>query len=322
MSHGVIIRKKRSKPSGSSRASKDWLFTLNNPEFPDTLPSVLTPVSRYYTYQLESGEQTGTIHFQGFLQLDSRRRLQYVKELLPTAHWEPRKGTVQQAIKYCQKEETRVSAGNTYGTPLFQGKRSDLTTYVEQIQEGNTDLQLLQSCPDSFARFPNIAPKIRRVVSQQRNKLILQHSRLVMVFQGLTGSGKSRFVWENFEFDDLFFKSLGGSKGSLFMDGYEGQPIAVFDEFLSSQFPITTLNQLLDRYPVNVQVKGSTTSWTPAVILILTNVSVDDWYTKIQEVHNEIYEALLRRIDYTFEFPYENQPFIKAMIDDHLKLFN
>ena len=56
------------------------------------------------------------------------KRLSGVKELTGTAaHWEPRRGTHQQAAAYCSKEETRIDGPWEVGTPPVQGKRKRFT---------------------------------------------------------------------------------------------------------------------------------------------------------------------------------------------------
>jgi Putative viral replication protein len=67
-----------------------WCFTLNNPEG-QLLPSEM-PGLRYIVWQEERG-QSGTHHYQGYLELIKKRKRGGVCQLIPRAHFEPRKGT-------------------------------------------------------------------------------------------------------------------------------------------------------------------------------------------------------------------------------------
>ena len=50
------------------------------------------------------GVVTKTPHLQGYVHFKNEKSLKQLKALMPRAHVEARKGTIQQAIEYCQKE--------------------------------------------------------------------------------------------------------------------------------------------------------------------------------------------------------------------------
>lgn len=125
-----------------------WCFTLNNPTEEETsslneLGSRITedPDSYEITYLLFAEETgaTGTRHYQGYLELSRRLRLNQVKGLpgLSRAHFERRRGTAQQAIDYCLKDNPDLVG---FGSPSSssQGTRTDL----ESLKEVQTDLYL------------------------------------------------------------------------------------------------------------------------------------------------------------------------------------
>ncbi|WP_149028165.1 hypothetical protein, partial [Listeria monocytogenes] len=54
---------------------------------------------------LEIGSSTGKTHYQGYVELDRGRDVKwYKKNICSSCHVEPRHGTQQQAITYCQKD--------------------------------------------------------------------------------------------------------------------------------------------------------------------------------------------------------------------------
>lgn len=85
---------------------RNWCFTVNNPDIDDILPDHAD--IRYVVWQRERGAE-GTEHWQGYVEFDKPMRLAAVKLWLPTAHFEPRRGTRDQARDYCMKADSRIN---------------------------------------------------------------------------------------------------------------------------------------------------------------------------------------------------------------------
>lgn len=90
-----------------------WVFTYNNPpRNPQKwLEEVTTGPDKwplyYISFQLEKGAERGTEHFQGYAEFIDRHRLSAVRRLAnggSVCHWEPRRGTPEQARAYSMKE--------------------------------------------------------------------------------------------------------------------------------------------------------------------------------------------------------------------------
>lgn len=101
-----------------------WCFTLNNPEEHGIVDDVLPVLAqeRYVVWQRERGEN-GTPHIQGYIELHNPVRLSAMKLWLPSAHFEVRRGTREQARAYCMKEDTR-DAGPWERGDFDRGKQS------------------------------------------------------------------------------------------------------------------------------------------------------------------------------------------------------
>ena len=196
---------------------------------------------------------------------------------------------------------------------MYMGKRTEIHDFKETTEEGAGDQELLDGFPTVFCRYPKFVHTIRRITSASREQAIIDMGRRVVVLTGPTRTGKSRFVWSNFRRLPVYTKSLGGSGNSLFFDGYEGQKVVFFDEFLCD-IRINTLNQLLDRYPAKVEVKGVTTAWVPTLVIIASNLPVEDWYPKVQEHHPDVYDALRARIHKVIEFPLSETVDTEALV--------
>jgi hypothetical protein len=88
--------------------SKKWVFTYNNYDSSDcsTLNDALKSQCEKFAFQEETGE-CGTKHLQGACVFKTKVRPLSLK-LCDGIHWEKMKGTVQQAVDYCMKDDTRT----------------------------------------------------------------------------------------------------------------------------------------------------------------------------------------------------------------------
>lgn len=296
---GTTIRVRRRAP----RRSKDWLWTSFHVDHAGEIEARLRLVATYFVYQRETAPTTGRQHLQGFVQFPSRLTLNEVQQVFedPQLHLEVRRGTVREAIAYCTKAETRTSEGTAWGNPNYQGRRTDLAEFRDAVKRGAPETELLDEFPDVIAKHPRFSYDVRRIVSTERASTIQRSGRRVYLLVGGPGTGKSSFVWDHYG-TELWTFPVGGSKGSSFFDGYYGQRVAFFDEFYG-QVPFTLLNQITDRYPVNVQVKGGFTAWVPEIVFIASTRPPEIWYPQIYDRAPEVYQAVMRRIRAVVTFP-------------------
>lgn len=136
--------------------SRTWCFTLNNPAFPtDELPT--HDDERYVVWQRERGAN-GTVHLQGYAEFTKPLRLGAVKAWLPTAHFETRRGTRDEAREYCRKADTRDDGADAgpFERGSFaeggQGNRSDLREAVDALREGGIRA-VVEQHPTAFVKY-------------------------------------------------------------------------------------------------------------------------------------------------------------------------
>lgn len=132
-------------------AARDWCFTINNPDF--AINEVDMPASvKYVSWQLEIGEE-GTLHYQGFIQFFGPQRLSALKKLFPTAHFEKRRGTAEQARDYSMKEESRIEGPWEIGEFAGgQGKRTDLADAAELVKKKGARA-VAHEMPEVYLKF-------------------------------------------------------------------------------------------------------------------------------------------------------------------------
>lgn len=129
---------------------------------------------------------------------------------------------------------------------------------------------------------------LRTIASDYSTPIALE--RQVFVFCGRTGTGKSRRAW-----DEAGFSAYPKDPRTKFWDGYRDQRNVVIDEFRGG-IDIAHLLRWLDRYPVLVEIKGSSTPLVAEKIWITSNLHPFNWYPDLDE---ETRNALLRRLQIT-----------------------
>lgn len=114
----------------------------------------------------------------------------------------------------------------------------------------------------------------------------------VHLYWGKPGTGKTRAVWDNHEHSDIW-----SWPGQCWFDGYTDQRIALFDDFDEGPIPYRLLLKVIDRYTIQLPVKGGHVYFRPEHIYITSNVHPKYWYPKEPNV-----DALLRRFHEIKEF--------------------
>jgi len=146
--------------------SRFWVFTENNY---DTIYYDLPHDNvTYMIFQEEVGE-SGTRHLQGYCELAEAQRLSWLKNHVNNdAHWAMRRGSQEQAIIYCSKEETRVGGPYILGVPSIsqQGRRTDLEKALSLVTDGASNWDLMQQYPSVMARYQRFINDYRSTLNQ------------------------------------------------------------------------------------------------------------------------------------------------------------
>lgn len=133
---------------------------------------------------------------------------------------------------------------------MRQGQRVDLLELKDMIDQGLPELALWEKDFKTMTRNWKAMMHYRALKAQPRHWVTE-----VIVLIGPTGVGKTRWVVEMAleRRASLWTYSSGG-----WFDGYEGDEIALFDDFYGEESSIKwdMLLKLCDRYPMKVPVKG------------------------------------------------------------------
>lgn len=171
-----------------------------------------------------------------------------------------------------------------------QGKRNDLDSLKEDIKNKRSLREIADDHFGAFIKYQRGINAARYVYASRRN---WQPS--IVVYWGRTGAGKTRAVYDNLRSPEDIYVHPGGP----WFDGYDQHPVVLFDDFAGSEFKLQYLLKLLDRYPMQVPVKGGFVSFIPQEIYITSNIDPNLWYrsANVEHVH-----ALFRRFTNTVHF--------------------
>ena len=274
-------------------------------------PNIDLEKVQYYVYQMETSPSTGRIHWQGYLELKegTKMRLKTLKDKVfrsNTVHIEARRGTQQEAIDYCKKEETRAPAllahelpaeliAAEYGTPKENrsGERTDLQKMIDEARSGVSLSALRESQSEIVAKYGKFCADFCADVA--RASIPAWRQLDVTVLWGHTGMGKTRRVYHDHPYPELFKLDPCGID-KLWWDGYEGQDVLLIDDYYG-WISIGNLLNILDGYPLRLSVKGSFTyaAWTK--VYITSNEGPDNWYKAPNALTPGQTNALSRRLN-------------------------
>lgn len=262
--------------------SYNWfILTIPHAQYQTYLP----PTIGYIRGQLELAE-SGFLHWQLVSYSLRKVRPTALKKIFGSAaHIEPTRSAA--AIDYVWKELTRVE-GTQFELgerPVNRSSSKDWEAIRELAKRGRLD----DIPADVFIRSYS---QLKRIAVDYCEPLAIE--RQVFVFWGTTGTGKSRRAWAEAGLD-----AYPKDPNSKFWDGYRGQENVVIDEFRGT-IGVSHMLRWLDRYPVLVEVKGSSAVFKARKIWITSNLNPRSWYP---ELDKETTAALLRRLTIT-EFPF------------------
>lgn len=290
---------------GSQPASaRDWMLTLRKQDCDSAshLQQIFTDLAVVSAvFQMEQGEKSGYQHWQAFVRFKSQKRFATFKRQLSaaglaTAHIEPRRGSVAQAVAYCSKEETRLEGPYYFGDSIDvkdrRGHRSDLDRLREMVLDDgmSVDEILLSDASVSAARYTQY---LRDLVQARDRQHTAQFRHLEVVYlYGRPGVGKSR--WAMQQYGDSVYRV---SDYSHPFDSYAGQKTLVLDEFDGS-LPMGLLLNLLDGYRLELPARYANKIARYERVVIISNSALSSFYTTTVDPSStpDRLRALYRRI--------------------------
>lgn len=237
------------------------------------------PSCNWIKGQLEEGTQTGYVHWQIVCGFKSKQSIHGVKHQFGTeCHAELTRSAA--ATEYVWKDNTSISGTRfEFGArPFDRSSREHWEKIWELAKQGRLGDIEASVRVSNYRTLRAIAADFACPIGMVRS---------CFVFWGPTGTGKSRRAWQCAGTDAYPKDPL-----SKFWCGYSGQKSVVIDEFRGG-ISISHLLRWLDRYPVNVEIKGSSTPLLAERIWITSNLPPRAWYPELDVV---TLRALERRL--------------------------
>jgi len=263
---------------------KKFCFTLNNytQDEENEIYEFCELKAQFAVIGHETGEN-GTPHLQGFINLTKQVRFNAVKKVMPRAHLELAKGTDQQNLAYCTKQDKEPYI---LGEPQSSGKRNDLKKTCDKVKEGKPISQVALECPETFVKYSRGIKELAALIQKPRN---VNDPPLRIWLYGKAGVGKTRLAYDVLKRNEIFIKD-----GTSWWSGYENQQCILVDDF-DGHWPFRDLLRFLDRYPYKGQIKGGSVEINSPIIIITCEFPPQHFWQG-----NEL-DQVTRRLDHVEE---------------------
>jgi len=268
------------------KCPSNTMFTI----FSEKIPEPDMTDLQFVIFQKEACPSTGRVHLQGYA--ETKRQLtvkQFTKALrtdVNVSGVERRRGSQQQAIDYCSKEDTRLEGPWTFGErkPYQERARTDLHQVADAIFSGNSISDVAEEFPKQFIMYNKGIKTLKSLRTENRH-----FKTHVTWIHGSTGKGKTKLAWD-------LHPGAYPKNNTEWWDGYDPDIHAavIIDDYRpSDKIRFSELLRLFDRYPHMVQQKGATVTFKPTYIVLTTTHSPQETFAH----HDENMQQLLRRID-------------------------
>lgn len=251
-----VVHTKAKCYTGRSRV---WFGTVWNEQ---ELEKIKDRPHNFLIISADDHTQDGQLHWHVLLQNKCPVYLKSIRS--GTAHWEVPKH-IKGALDYITRK----------GNPKFQEgslncntrDKADFQGFVEECKTAS-DLELIQGPYAQFyAQYQRFVDKVRYTF---RNVDILEGELTNIWCYGYAGTGKTKWVWDNFR-EKLYVKSL-----NKWWDGYDGQEVILLDDWDPSHKCLTWhLKMWADRYPFQGEYKGGSRLIRPKMIIITSNYPIE-----------------------------------------------
>lgn len=323
-------RAKKPQPT----ACRKWQLVINNPrdkeeyakfwEDENELKEYIKesfPTLNYACFSYEIGlEENKMEHIHIFLYAKDGIKKNKFKTIFPNVHYEACKGTCAQNKAYLfkqgkweldEKVKERIE-GKQFEIgecPIEkQGARTDLELLQKMILLGYTNAQIYEAKP-TLMKYSGSIDRIRQDIMRDKFKDTWRDLDVTYIW-GASGAGKTRGVMEKFGYANVYRVNAYEHP----FDDYNLQDVIAFEEF-RSDIKISTMLQLLDGYPCNLDARYNNKQACYTKAYFMTNVDLWEQYKHVQENEWETFVAFVRRIHKVVA--YEDKDSVKeySMVD-------
>lgn len=269
---------------------------------------------RYIVFQPEEAPETGTQHLQGYVYYNNAVSFSRVKKLLPRAHIEKAKGSPEENITYCTKQDSRVPDTEPIeiGDRPEPGVDKSVDALCSKVRAGEHDEKKLF---DEFgATYLRLYKGVRHIIEIGRAPQVPTDpdeprapTTSLVWYYGPAGSGKDRRVRkECFDKQQTLYAKPSGT--GQWWDGYIGEEAVLLSDLRPSDIKFHQFLQLTDPYRdpnYRVQVKGGTVKLTATTIYVTCprhpagmcyTLTMLVFWSKLAKADDNVWAQLKRRL--------------------------
>lgn len=213
-------------------------------------------------------------------------------------HFEKAKGSAQDNFDYCTKSDSRLFGPWSMGTMPKQGKRTDWDDVKDDLQNGKTVNAVL-------LEHPHLAPckkGIEALAEAVLPPVPIKRDIFVWYIWGSPGVGKSHRV--HYAFPNAYCITGKLHEGKSF-DRYAGEDTLILDEWQDYEWPLTTMNGILDCWRLTLQCRYANREARWTTVVIVTNHKLSEAYPAVCGLG----ESFRRRINREVEIVDKEQNF-------------
>ena len=148
-----------------------------------------------------------------------------------------------------------------------------------------------------FIRVMKWAKEYRQSHLENIYKRTFRKMKVYYIY-GSAGCGKTSYVFQKHGYDDVY-RTTNYEFG--WIDDYNGEKILFLDEFRSS-FKISEILDYLDGQPIRIRGRHYNRVACYDTVYIVSNLSLKEQYTNIQQTEPKTWAAFCRRITAVYNF--------------------
>lgn len=261
----------------SNNAAKCWTFTKmfggpgqpTEQEAKDLIES-MSDDANYIIYGREKAPSTGQLHFQGYVQFETKKRLTQMRQYIAQCHFEIARGSDQDNYDYCSKEGEFVEIGARRDTTGGKRGRDEEQARWKKARLAACENKLDDVPDDIFVRcYSSI-----KSISKDYMKVPPDTDGVCGLWiYGPPGVGKSRKA--RADYPGAYFKLA-----NKWWDGYKGEKYVILDDLDPAHSCLGHhLKIWADRYGFIGEIKGGAIPCRPDKFVVTSNYSPEQIFS-------------------------------------------
>lgn len=258
----------------STASAKHWCFTSYKSGF--NFDNINKEKITYCIYGVEQCPETNRTHYQGFVSFKNRTTLLQAKQSIgdQTAHFEIKRGSIQEAADYCRKDG-RFEQWGIQPEEQTAGLKRGAGIDYEEVDRLAKQGKFEEICSEGRIKYWGNLKKIyEHEAALANNKVLLPGSICGLWLFGPPGVGKTFFCRQLCAMRGL---SSYVKMHNKWWDGYRGEEVVIIEDIDHSTCKALGhfLKEWVDEAPFPAETKGGFTRIRPLQFIITSNYTIE-----------------------------------------------